>query len=156
MRSTRVPLTFRCPLTSSKFLERTDRLRLKPLSMAILTGVFLPTWEWGAAESLCKIRAAIGKKAGERVKVVIEIDLEERITIAPEDFELIFSKNKKAKGLFNELSYKNRKEYIVWITSAKKIETRERRLADTVHKLLKGLKNPSQKINRMPNYLPFR
>jgi uncharacterized protein YdeI (YjbR/CyaY-like superfamily) len=33
----------------------------------------------------------------------------------------------------------------VWIRDAKKEETQDKRLKDTIEKLLKGLKNPTQK-----------
>jgi uncharacterized protein YdeI (YjbR/CyaY-like superfamily) len=56
-----------------------------------------------------------------------------------------FSKNQKAKTFFDTLSFTNRKEYAVWITSARKEETREKRLQETIKKLLAGLKNPSAK-----------
>lgn len=91
------------------------------------------------------VRAAIGKKLGDRVKVVIEQDLEERTVEIPGDLQKVFVKSKKAKEFFDTLSFTNRKEYVVWINSAKKTLTRETRIKETINKLLKGLKNPSQK-----------
>jgi len=91
------------------------------------------------------VRTAIGKKVGDQVSVEIEQDLDERTVDIPADLKKIFLKNKKAKKFFDTLSYTNRKEYVVWITSAKKIETREIRLKETIRKLGKALKNPSQK-----------
>jgi hypothetical protein len=91
------------------------------------------------------IRKQIGKSAGDSVKVVLEKDLEERIIEVPKDLALLLKKNKKASNYFDTLSYTNRKEYVVWIESAKKEETREARLKGTIEKLQKGLKNPTQK-----------
>lgn len=91
------------------------------------------------------IRNVIGKKAGDHVKVTIKKDEDERVINIPEDLKKAFQKKAKAQAFFTTLSYSNRKEYVVWITSAKKTETRERRLEETIRKLLKGLKNPSQK-----------
>jgi hypothetical protein len=91
------------------------------------------------------IRAAIGKKVGDSIAVEIEEDMEERVVEIPEDLQEVFKKNKKAKEFFDTLSYTNRKEYVVWINSAKKTLTRETRVKATISKLLKGLKNPSQK-----------
>jgi hypothetical protein len=91
------------------------------------------------------VRAAIGKQVGDSVKVTIEKDTEERIVEMPEDLEKLLSKNKAAKTFYDSLSFTNRKEYAVWISSAKKEETKEKRLMDTLAKLLKGKKNPSEK-----------
>jgi len=63
----------------------------------------------------------------------------------PDELKKLLAQNVKAKRFFDSLSYTNRKEYAVWISSAKKEETREKRLNETLQKLLKGLKNPSQK-----------
>ena len=91
------------------------------------------------------IREAIKKRAGDSVMVTIERDNEERTVSVPDDLQKAFSTNKKAKAFFDTLSYTNRKEYVVWITSAKKIETREKRLSEMIKKLAAGLKNPTQK-----------
>jgi hypothetical protein len=91
------------------------------------------------------VRAAIGKEFGDVVDVEIIKDTEERIVDIPPDLEARLSKNKKAKTFFDSLSYTNKKEYAVWITSAKKVETREKRLAEIMPKLLMGRKNPTDK-----------
>jgi uncharacterized protein YdeI (YjbR/CyaY-like superfamily) len=89
------------------------------------------------------IRAAIGKAVGDKVLVTIEKDTEERIVDVPEDLKKALEKSKIAKAFYDALSFTNRKEYAVWISSAKKKETRERRLEETIKKLLAGKKNPS-------------
>jgi hypothetical protein len=91
------------------------------------------------------IRQAIGKNAGDKITVELERDTEERVITVPDDLKKILARSKKAEEFFNSLSYTNRKEYVLWITSAKKMETREKRLSDTIHKLLSGKKNPAQK-----------
>jgi len=91
------------------------------------------------------IREAIKKKVGDRVMVTIQRDNEERTVSIPDDLQEALSNNKKARSFFDTLSYTNRKEYVIWITSAKKIETREKRLNETIKKLNAGLKNPTQK-----------
>ena len=90
------------------------------------------------------IRQAIGKKVGDSVKVTLEQDLEERVVQIPVDLESVLSKNPKAKSVYDALSFTNRKEYALWISSAKKPETKKRRLAEITGKLLKGKKNPSE------------
>ena len=54
-------------------------------------------------------------------------------------------KDKTAITFFYSLSATNRKEYIRWITDAKKKETKEKRLGELNKRLLSGLKNPSEK-----------
>ena len=91
------------------------------------------------------IRASIGKKVGDSVKVEIMLDTEERIVDVPEDLAKAFKKTPKAEAFYKTLSFTNRKEYAVWISSAKKQETRDKRLTDAIKKLLAGKKNPSAK-----------
>jgi hypothetical protein len=92
-----------------------------------------------------EIRKSIGKKVGDSIMVTIEKDLEERVVDVPEDLQRLLSKNRKAKSIYEALSFTNRKEYALWINSAKKPETRKMRLSKIVEKLSRGMKNPSEK-----------
>lgn len=91
------------------------------------------------------VRQAIKKQVGDPVNAILEKDTEERTVEIPQELQKALTKHPKAKGFFDTLSYTNRKEYAVWIRDAKKEETQEKRLKDTIEKLLKGLKNPTQK-----------
>jgi hypothetical protein len=91
------------------------------------------------------VRQAIGKQAGDKVKVVLERDEEERVVDVPQDLKDALRLSPKAEKFFSTLSYTNRKEYAVWVSSAKKEETREKRLTASIQKLLQGKKNPSEK-----------
>jgi hypothetical protein len=91
------------------------------------------------------VRAAIGKKVGDHVQVEIELDTEERVVEIPTALKKELTKNAVAKKFFDSLSYTNRKEYALWISDAKKEETRLKRLQATVEKLLAGKKNPTEK-----------
>jgi len=85
------------------------------------------------------IREEIGKQPGDMVEVELWKDEEERTVEVPPDLQ----KALKAEGLlpaFDKLSYTHRKEYCRWITEAKKVETRKRRLEKTVTLLRSGLK----------------
>lgn len=73
------------------------------------------------------------------------IDFEKRLVTAPSGLETIFTKHKKARDFFTSLSFTNQKEYVSWIETAKKDETRKRRLEAVQEKLLAGKKNPSEK-----------
>ncbi len=61
----------------------------------------------------------------------------------PDDLESLLNKNKKQSDFFNALSFTNKKEYIEWIVTAKREETRTERLNGTIERLGKGWKNPS-------------
>jgi hypothetical protein len=47
-------------------------------------------------------------------------------------------KNKKAQTTFNDFSYSHKKEYVEWLTEAKRPETREQRLATAIQWLAEG------------------
>lgn len=63
----------------------------------------------------------------------------------PTDLTAALAKNKKAKQFFETLAPSHAKEYIVWITEAKKDATRETRIAKAIEKLLQKKKNPTVK-----------
>lgn len=91
------------------------------------------------------IQKAIAKKAGDMITVELERDQEERVVDVPKELEILLTKNLKAKNFFDSLSFTNRKEYAQWVSSAKKPETRLKRLSETLEKLTNGLKNPTAK-----------
>ena len=82
------------------------------------------------------IRNKIGKTYGDTVKVIVERDVEERIIEIPEELKLRFNDNKEAYDFYNDLSYSQKKKYVTWINSAKKKKTIEKRINDTIIKLL--------------------
>jgi uncharacterized protein YdeI (YjbR/CyaY-like superfamily) len=70
----------------------------------------------------------------------VEPDLEERVIEIPKDLMKELKKDKEAKAFFDKLSYTHRKEYVTWVTEAKKEETRQNRIAKTIEMLKKGQK----------------
>ncbi len=91
------------------------------------------------------IRKLIGKNAGDRVWVTVQRDLEERIVEVPEDLAALFAENPEAEAYYSKLSYTHRKEYVQWITEAKRPETRISRLTKTIEMLSNKKKNPTDK-----------
>ena len=87
-----------------------------------------------------EIREAIGKSGGDTVKVVMEIDTEPRIVVVPGDFQQALENNAKAKEIFESFSYTHKKEYVEWINSAKKQETRENRIKKAVESIAESRK----------------
>jgi Bacteriocin-protection, YdeI or OmpD-Associated len=73
------------------------------------------------------------------------VDFETRTVSPPADLDRMFAKNKSARAFFDSLSFTNKKEYISWITSARREETRRVRVETAIEKMLEGKKNPSEK-----------
>ena len=82
-----------------------------------------------------EIRKAIGKTFGEIIEVSIEKDEEERSVEIPGDFQAAVDKNEEVKAFWDTLSFSVKRKYITWITSAKKEETRIKRVEAAVEKL---------------------
>jgi hypothetical protein len=79
-------------------------------------------------------REAAGLEGGEKLRVTLELDTEERVVEAPADL----AKALRAAKLWDrwtELSYSHQKEHVEAILGAKKPETRERRIAAAVKML---------------------
>lgn len=87
-----------------------------------------------------EVREKLGKSFGDEVSVKLWEDKEERIVEIPEDVQIVFNENLKAKELFDKMSYTHRKEYIRWIVEAKKPETRENRKIKMIEMILAGKK----------------
>lgn len=88
------------------------------------------------------IRSAIGKSVGDKVLVTVEEDQTERKIALPEELAELLQQNTEAKVFYDSLSYTNRKEYAQWVSSAKREETRNKRLTETLYSLKNGIKNP--------------
>ena len=58
--------------------------------------------------------------------------------VVPNELTKALSKNKKAKTVFDNFSYSQKKEYVAWISGAKTEPTRNKRLATTVEWLSEG------------------
>jgi hypothetical protein len=63
----------------------------------------------------------------------------------PDDLAVALKKNKKQAEYFNSLAFTNKKEYIEWIVTAKREETRTERLIGTIERLGKQWKNPANR-----------
>ena len=80
-------------------------------------------------------REAAGVKAGDPVEVTLELDLEPRIVVVPDDLDAALSEKPGATAVFEALSYTMRKELVRQVESAKSQETRNRRIAAIVAKV---------------------
>jgi len=66
----------------------------------------------------------------------------ERLHTEPKDFKKALSIDLKSKEAWGDITILARNEWICWIISAKKAETRERRLERAIQELKTGKKRP--------------
>ena len=98
---------------------------------------------WSTFGSRLKTEADKKKEAKPKERPIFDyIDPKQKIIRLPEDFEKALGKNKMQKDFFDSLSFTNRKEYVEWIVTAKREETRNERIKGSVERLAKGWKNP--------------
>jgi hypothetical protein len=90
---------------------------------------------------LKSIREHLGKGPGDMIEVTVQKDESERTVEVPPAFEKVLKKE-KVWPAFDKLSYSHKKEYIRWISGAKREETRAMRLAKSVEMLRIGVKTP--------------
>ena len=63
----------------------------------------------------------------------------------PDDLKNALKRNKKEAAFFDTLSFTNKKEYLEWIVTAKREETRNERIKGTIDRLGKNWKNPANR-----------
>jgi hypothetical protein len=76
---------------------------------------------------LTELQERIGKRAGDSVHVALKLDTAERRIELDQDIEDALAAA-SALEKFRALSYSHQREYWLWITDAKKPETRDRRI----------------------------
>jgi len=98
---------------------------------------------WSTFGSRLKTKA--DKKREEKPKerpIFDYVDPETKSVRLPDDLAIAFKKNKKQEDFFKSLSFTNKKEYIEWIITAKKEETRAQRVKGIMERLANQWKNP--------------
>jgi hypothetical protein len=73
------------------------------------------------------------------------VDVTHKIVTLPEDLKAALEQQNSALSFYELLSYTNKKEYVLWVITAKREKTRLERIQKTVEKLLAGKKNPTEK-----------
>ncbi len=73
------------------------------------------------------------------------IDVKNKVVTLPPAVEAALTAHKQALSTFEKLAYSHKKEYVLWILSAKQEKTRLDRIEKMVEKLAAGKKNPSEK-----------
>lgn len=104
----------------------------RPVSLIALDEIWSAfAWRRGSAAAPRKSRRPLPGAAS-------AVDTVRRTVRPPADLERGLKKNARAAAAFSRLSFTHRKEYVLWILSAKRPETRERRVAAAVSRLLRA------------------
>lgn len=73
------------------------------------------------------------------------IDVENKKVTAPADLQKLLNEQPELLAFFESLAYSHKKEYVLWILTAKQEKTRVSRLEKTIEMLKAGKKNPTMK-----------
>ena len=79
--------------------------------------------------------APMGSMQGAEIK---QFAFQPKTLEVPQFLTAALNKNKKAQTTFADFSYSHKKEYVEWLTEAKRPETREQRLATAIQWLAEG------------------
>jgi Bacteriocin-protection, YdeI or OmpD-Associated/Domain of unknown function (DUF1905) len=77
-------------------------------------------------------RQAAGVVTGDEVEVEVELDAEPRVVAEPTDFARALDADPVARTAYDRLSYSRKREHVLAIESARKPETRMRRIEEAV------------------------
>jgi len=98
---------------------------------------------WSVFGCRLKTKADEKKLASKPEREIFKwIDPKAKTVRLPEDVSAALKKNKKEGVEFDALPFSHKKEYLEWILTAKRAETREERIKGTIERLRKGWKNP--------------
>ncbi len=80
-------------------------------------------------------RRAAGVTTGDEVEVDVVLDVEPRVVVEPPDLTRALDADPAARAAYDRLSYSHRREHVRAIETARKPETRARRIEAAVVKL---------------------
>ena len=118
------PLGFE-PVASAAIDDSWSALRLRPLGQKKASGTANNDIEKGVLSAY--------------------IDVKNRIVTLPPDLAEALKHSAAAQDYYNSLAYSHRKEYVLWIITAKQQKTREARIEKMLAMLQEGRKNPADK-----------
>lgn len=100
---------------------------------------------WSAFGLREKTNADRKKESKPKERPIFEYaDSKNKTITIPADLEAAFKKNKKAQTYFQSIAFSHKREYIEWIVTAKREETREKRVKETIKMLSRNFKNPGE------------
>ncbi|UGT40699.1 YdeI/OmpD-associated family protein [Nocardia yamanashiensis] len=77
-------------------------------------------------------REAAGVEIGEDVEVEVQLDTEPRVVVEPPDFAAALNADPAARAAYDKLAHSRKREHVHAIESAKKPETRQRRIEKAI------------------------
>ncbi|MDB5115223.1 MAG: hypothetical protein JWQ79_715 [Mucilaginibacter sp.] len=122
--------------------EVTKPYGLKPVASAAIND----TWTSLRFRPETEIKVSEGRNDNIRNNEFGEyIDVDKKIIALPDEIKQALEQTPKALAFYEQLSYTNKKEYVLWILTAKQEKTKNERLIKLIEKLVSGKKNPSEK-----------
>ncbi len=101
---------------------------------------------WSAFGMRLKNEADKQRAAEKKPRPIFDyVDPVKKTVSLPEDFDKALKKNQKREKYFHSLAFSHKKEYLEWIISAKKEETRNRRIQSAMDMMDQQWKNPSNR-----------
>lgn len=98
---------------------------------------------WSTFGMRLKTAADAAKEAAVQPRAIFDyIDPVARTIRLPDDLEKALGSSQPARAHFDQLSFTNKKEYVEWIVTAKRAETRKQRVDGSIERLEKKWKNP--------------
>jgi hypothetical protein len=82
-------------------------------------------------------RTAARLATGDEVAVELRLDAEPRVVVEPEDFARALDADPAARAAYDRLAYTHKRQHVLAVESAKKPETRARRI-ETALEMLRG------------------
>lgn len=73
------------------------------------------------------------------------IDVANKIVTLPDDLKQALTDQPTALAYYEQLAYSHKKEYVLWVLTAKQEKTRIDRISKMINKLLEKRKNPAEK-----------
>ena len=99
-------------------------------------------------ESIPNVPVKLPTPIQEKVEITPAVPEEvspKNLVVPPEELEKAFKQHVDARNFFSTLSVSNQREYVTWIQTAKREETRLRRLEAAMEKLNAGKRTPNEK-----------
>jgi len=122
--------------------EVTKPYGLKPVASAAIND----TWTSLRFRPETEIKVSEGRNDNIRNNEFGEyIDVDKKIITLPDEIKAVLEQIPQALAFYQNLSYTNKKEYVLWILTAKQEKTKNERLIKLIEKLVSGKKNPSEK-----------
>jgi hypothetical protein len=82
-----------------------------------------------------EVREGANLRVGDRITVIVEYDDEPRTVDLPEALQKALAAEPRAAAAFEKLPPSHRREFVFWITEAKRDETRRRRASQVMSEL---------------------